>query len=171
MEGRKIIATKKLIHSLKKLEDHIHTSLLSNPMSQQQQPQFVVPLNTAVGEIPSGQMSYPNFAIPSRTRNNPQLDALYEACESANVDCRHVYIYRNPLEILQSTTVHRRYNKDLSIGVDLYEGILRKTILPQLTTFQEHSLGCVGFFEENNNRNTTWKARMASWWQWDNQDA
>jgi len=167
IEERKALATQRLVNSMKQLEDHINARLLLSDSHQPMQGQFVVPLNTAVSELPIGQMSYPNFLRPSRKENNPQLDTLYDACTLAKVDCRHVYIYRDPLQILLSTTVKRRYNEDLSMGVDLYEGILRKTILPQLTTFQEHSLGCAGFYEEI----PTWKERMATWWQWDHQDA
>ncbi len=110
-----------------------------------------------------GMCSYPNWQGPCRFQQYPRLEWFYDACDMAGVDCRHLYLYRDPLEILYSTTVHRPFNANLSEGIALYESMLDDAILPDLTKYSHKSLGCVGFYGDED-----WKPTIQSIWQWTN---
>ena len=137
-----------------------------------------------------GEASYPNFGGPCRNQQYPRLASFYQACEVAKVDCRHVYLHRDPLEILYSTTIHRRFNPTLAHGVILYEQILRTAIRPELVLYRNRSMGCLGFYNQEEEeeevpqesqhddehqqqpydppRRRHWKSILFTLWQWQN---
>jgi hypothetical protein len=132
-----------------------------------------------------GQASYPNFGGGCcRLQQYPRLNLFYRACAMANVDCRHVYLYRDPYQILYSTTIHRTFNVNLAQGVALYQRLLSDVLLPELTVYSDHSLGCLGFYEQlpvpssfgddNDNISGTfqdhhdWQRAIQKLWQWRN---
>lgn len=49
-------------------------------------------------------------------RKSPSLDVLYETCQMAGVVCGHVYLFRDPREVVVSTTVHREIQSHSSRG-------------------------------------------------------
>ncbi|CAB9523533.1 expressed unknown protein [Seminavis robusta] len=126
-----------------------------------------VPLNTAVGGVKGfGQVSYPNFKGDCRKLNYPSLDLLYRACDMAKVDCGHVYIYRNPAAILQSTTRNRKYSSRMLEQIHLYKSMYH-IITAEFVAFPERTLGCFGLLESNNgNNNKAWWKEMAPLWGW-----
>jgi hypothetical protein len=154
----------RLANVLRRVEDHAKTSNRSDGKS------IIFPLNTITidkdDKVSYGEASYPNFGGSCRVENYPRLSSLYHACEMASVECRHVYLYRDPLEILYSTTVNRKFNLNLSQGLTLYETILRGAILPELASYRDQSLGCLGFYEGDPMH---WKAKMSWLGQWQNQ--
>lgn len=66
---------------------------------------FPIPLNAYRVRGPFGMMSYPNYLLPSRPLQYPDLHLLYRACAAADVACGHVYLHRDPYEII-GTFVH-----------------------------------------------------------------
>lgn len=113
-----------------------------------------------------GMSSYPNWSGPCRAQQYPRLSWFYEACAMASVDCRHLYLYRDPLDSLYSTTIHRPFNTNLSQGIALYESIVHDSLIPDLTKYSNHSLGCVGFYSDDDNED--WKSTLPLIWQWKN---
>ena len=81
---------------------------------------LVYPINTMVTKGGFGEVSYPNFSGSCRFLNYPNLDLWYDVCHDANVDCEHIYVYRDPLAILQSTSIKRKFNKSTLSGIYLY---------------------------------------------------
>lgn len=61
---------------------------------------FPIPINAYLVHGPYGQMSYPHYGSPSRSLQYPDLHLLYRACDAANVACGHVYLHRDPYDIM-----------------------------------------------------------------------
>lgn len=59
-----------------------------------------IPLNAFNVRGPFGMNSYPNYLVPLRPLQYPDLHLLYRACDAAQVDCGHVYMHRDPYEII-----------------------------------------------------------------------
>ncbi|KAG7369595.1 hypothetical protein IV203_027341 [Nitzschia inconspicua] len=112
-----------------------------------------LPINTLQASTSSGEMSYPNYHGDCRKLNFPNMDLWYHACRAAQVDCQHVYIFRDPYAILKSTTVHRDHNgKHKLAAIHLYTS-LQTVILAQLMTWPDRTLGCMGMLDGNNHYN------------------
>jgi hypothetical protein len=60
---------------------------------------FPIPLN-GLSARGYGMMSYPNYKLPMRPLQYPDLHLLYRACAAANVSCGHVYLHRDPAAII-----------------------------------------------------------------------
>ncbi|OEU06971.1 hypothetical protein FRACYDRAFT_252603 [Fragilariopsis cylindrus CCMP1102] len=129
-----------------------------------------IPINGGFGNTPRyGMLSYPNWKDLQQKQNSQDqqsqsqklqscrsyqhlsLDLLYHACHNANVICKHLYIYRNPIDILISTVYKRNFHG--SHGY-LFASRLYITMLQilesQLTNNVENSLGCIDFYEDEN---------------------
>jgi hypothetical protein len=65
---------------------------------------FPIPLN-GLSARGYGMMSYPNYLLPSRPLQYPDLHLLYRACVAANVSCGHVYLHRDPAAIIGTYTL------------------------------------------------------------------
>jgi hypothetical protein len=61
---------------------------------------FPIPLNAILVRAPVGMMSYPNYLLPSRPLQYHDLHLLYRACDAAQVACGHVYLHRDPYEVI-----------------------------------------------------------------------
>ncbi|KAG7345698.1 hypothetical protein IV203_033229 [Nitzschia inconspicua] len=113
-----------------------------------------LPINTLQASTSSGEMSYPNYHGDCRKLNFPNMDLWYHACRVAQVDCQHVYIFRDPYAILKSTTVHRDHNgKHKLAAIHLYTS-LQTVILAQLMTWPDRALGCMGMLNDDKNKNS-----------------
>jgi len=78
----------------------------------------------------------------------PNLDLLYKACEEANVECAHVYLYRDPHALVKSTTVNRHFNEHVLGAMHLYISMLH-IVYGQMARHPTKNLGCFGFLEPN----------------------
>jgi hypothetical protein len=117
------------------------------------------PVNTVQynGTSKYGMLSYPNYGGECRKLNYANLDLFYDACDQAQVECRHVYIYRDPYDVLYSTMVNRHYAPTLLAGIHLYTSML-KIIATDLQVHASRGIGCFGLYEQDG---TT--GRM-NWW-------
>jgi hypothetical protein len=69
---------------------------------------FPIPINAYLVHGPYGQMSYPNYGSPSRSLQYPDLHLLHRACDAANVACGHVYLHRDPYDIMGTKTTQQK---------------------------------------------------------------
>jgi hypothetical protein len=107
------------------------------------------PVNTvSKGNFMYGQLSYPNFGGECRKLNYANLDLFYDACDKAQVECRHVYLYRDPYDVLYSTVIKRQFSPTLLAGIHLYTSML-KIIATDLQVHASRGIGCFGFYEQN----------------------
>jgi hypothetical protein len=101
-----------------------------------------------------GQVSYPNHNGECRKLNYPNLDLLYQACDMAQVDCEHVYVYRDPLAVLKSTT-RRSWNPSVLPAMHLYISHLN-ILYAQLSTHAQRTAGCWGVLEADATWTEVW---------------
>lgn len=95
-----------------------------------------------------GMMSYPNYS--SRNPNGktprcdltkfPTIDLLYQACNRAKVTCGHIYIHRDPKQVLKSTTVNRRFHTQIE-AIQLYTTMLH-VIYGQFMEHPQQMVSC-----------------------------
>jgi hypothetical protein len=125
---------------------------------------ITVPVNTMNGRfgVAFGEVSYPNFLGPCRSLNYPSLGIWYDACDKAKVDCRHVYLHRDPYQVIESTTRKRLFNTDVLKAIHMYTSLL-KIIASELTTFASRTIGCFGFFE---NDSSHWMEPVRKMYGW-----
>ena len=91
--------------------------------------------------------SYPQDLDSCRSQKYPDLDLLYQACNDASVLCGHVYLYRDPLEVVRST-LRRKFNPTPLTAMTLYSNMLQ-VIFAQMSRYPERNFGCMGLFEKN----------------------
>ena len=75
--------------------------------------EIVIPVNSA-DDNAAGMGSYPNFpAGPGAGRwcQYPDMDAWFEACNIAAVDCSLLVLVRHPDEVIHSTTIRRGFQE------------------------------------------------------------
>jgi hypothetical protein len=117
-----------------------------------------LPVNTLQASSSSGEMSYPNYHGECRKLNFPKIDLWYQACSKAQVDCYHVYLYRDPYAIFKSTTVHRQHNNNNNNNklatIHLYT-TLQTVIMAQLMQWSDRTLGCLGMLDHHYNYNNS----------------
>lgn len=116
--------------------DNVASSLTEAP--------FYVPINANGCGL--SELSYPNF-LHHRALDFINLDVYYDACHEAGVDCKHVYMYRDPYDILASTE-RRKFNVDTMQGIQLYTKELQ-LIYAQMTVHSSKNAGCFGFLDVN----------------------
>jgi hypothetical protein len=118
-------------------------------------PFTTIPINTLQASSSSGEMSYPNYHGDCRKLNFPNMDLWYASCRKAQVDCHHIYLWRDPYAILKSTTVNRDHNSNHKLGaIHLYTS-LQTVIQAQLATHHDKTLGCMGMLD----------AKDENWWE------
>jgi hypothetical protein len=99
-----------------------------------------VPLNAFLQQ--GNQQSYPMSKDPvCRKIHYPDIDMMYAACDAANVMCAHVYLYRDPYQIIQSSTHKRGFNTNILEAAKLYYTML-SVIYAQMAAFDHRTLGC-----------------------------
>lgn len=130
-------------------------------------PITALPINTLQASSSSGEMSYPNYHGECRKLNFPNMDLWYQACQTARVDCQHVYIHRDPYAILKSTTVNRDHNGNHKLAaIHLYTS-LQTVILAQLMSWSDQTLGCMGMLDgddEDDDNNYRRRTENGDWW-------
>lgn len=125
--------------------DRIQQRIVAHMKSIEQKTQeaIYVPLNV----FPGLMLSYPTFLGPCRSLNHPSLSLMQQVCQRARVDCGHVYIYRDPLSVLKSTTINRHYNRNLLKAMHLYTAQLN--IIASQLRANAPSWGCYGLLDTN----------------------
>ena len=134
---------------------------------QQQQLQYrTMPLNCNMNRM--GMASYPvgfdtNIAAtkkynnPNLNKNKlgevrsmvyPTIDLIYKACNEAKVDCGHLYLYRPPVQVLQSTISNRHYQNSILEAIQLYTTFLQR-IESDLRNYSHRNWGCIGLYDDD----------------------
>ena len=111
-------------------------------------------------------MSYPSYIGPDRPLQNLNLDVLYNACADAKVKCKHVYIYRDPYDVIKSTTRNKHYNSNIFDSIRLYTSVLRQ-IHSHMVSYPERNLGCFGFLDAKGYQIEQDWERFSALWGWD----
>ena len=146
--------TQCLYRELVKELQHIHSVVTTS----QTDPSLLVYVNTnSIMKTSMG--SYPSFQHLCRPLQYPILDLYYDACEDAGVDCRHVYLYRDPYAALQSS-LRRNFNKGPLSAMQLYTTMLL-VLQAQFHNRPDRVIGCIGLYEgQGLNRTNThdWKS-------------
>jgi hypothetical protein len=139
-----------------------------NQLGQEQSPNNITTATTtmaintwAQGFGNVGMLSYPNFKDDCRKLSYPNLDLLYQACDMAQVDCEHVYIYRDPYAVLRSTG-RRDMNPTMLAAIHLYISHLH-IIFAQLATHPQRTAGCWGVLEEEEEEEVNSTATDEMW--------
>lgn len=91
-------------------------------------------------------MSYPNYPGPDRALQNFNLDIFYNACADAKVKCKHVFIYRDPYDVIKSNTINRLHNPSVYDSIRIYTSVLQ-LIHSQMISHLDKNLGCFGFLD------------------------
>jgi hypothetical protein len=159
-----------LVKRLRGIEAHANQMLAQqqqNGTSVATRTTLPLPLNTvhANGAGRYGEVSYPNFLGACRPLNYPDLNLLYNACHKAQVDCSQVYLYRHPLEILNSI-VRRGYDNSESSTMQMYIADLH-VMANQIRMYSSKTLGCFNFFSEDPN-DMYWLEAQRDLWAWSN---
>jgi hypothetical protein len=133
-------------------------------MRNESSPHLIYPINTLEenGDEGYGMISYPNFWGPCRFLAYPNLDLWYEACDMAHVDCKQVYLYRNPYAIVEST-VSKEQHPTMLHAIHMYTSMLHISS-NHLQVYANRTIGCFGFFE--NNTTSSWWEAVRTLWGW-----
>ena len=102
------------------------------------------------------EISYPLGTDDCRQLRYPDLDALYAACDQVGATCGHVYMHRDPYEVLNSAKL-REINPTVMAGIKTYYSMLN-IIYAQLSAYSERTLGCWGFFDGEAAETTLWQS-------------
>jgi len=128
------------------------------------------PLMIALNACEGGTMqSYPNLAGDCRPFHYPDMDALYAACDAAGVQCGHIYLYRDPYEVIHSAQ-RRNFNPSVIDGIKLYYSMLG-VILSQLHGHPERTLACWNLLDNEQSPPSEREDRMRDLFGWKDQDA
>lgn len=112
-------------------------------------PSSKTPFHIAINANSCGRptmMSYPNLPGPDRSLQNFNLDIFYNACNDAHVQCKHIYIYRDPYDVIKSTTINRVHNSNVYDAIRLYTSVMQQ-IHSQMISNLDHNIGCFGFLD------------------------
>jgi hypothetical protein len=91
-----------------------------------------------------------------RVPNTPNIDIFYNACKKAQVDCKHIYLYRDPYDVIASTTVNRNFNVNARSAIRTYT-LMTHFIYSQLSNHIDKTLLCFGPLDVNGyKRQTDW---------------
>ena len=94
----------------------------------------------------SSMISYPNLHGRDRALQIFNLDVFFNACADAKVICKHVIIYRDPYDVIQSTTVNRAFNHNIYNAIRLYTSAMQQ-IHSQMVSHPDGNMGCFGFLD------------------------
>ena len=107
----------------------------------------------------SKMQSYPQYRRVKhndRIPNSPNIDIFYNACKKAQVNCKHIYLYRDPYDVIASTTVKRKFNVDARSAIRTYT-LMTQSIYSQLSYHSDKTLLCFGPLDVNGyKRQTDW---------------
>jgi hypothetical protein len=111
---------------------------------------FYIPIN-AMG---AGKMlSYPTGYACHRMQY-PSLDEYYQTCQDANVQCTHLYLYRDPYAIVASTTRKRSFNPSTLAAMHLYTSHLH-ILYAQLSRYSSGTMGCLSLLTVDDDGDST----------------
>ena len=142
----------KVVELLQTISQKIINNDSSDDKSIQHNHNINIAINANSCAAPS-MLSYPSFLGIDRSLQNFNMDLFYSACYDANVNCKHMYLYRNPYDILKSTTLNRPFNDNISNGIRLYTSVLQQ-IHSQMVSYPNRNLGCFGFLDVNGYQST-----------------
>jgi hypothetical protein len=165
----------KLIELLRAIERKANSAQARGEEDDRQQPQqqqqrvVTIPFN--VLRTLFTMASYPHLQGKCRGLRYPDLDLWYHVCERAGVKCEHVYIHRDPYEILYSTNVKRKNNRSKTplYVIHLYKSML-SIIYAQLAAHANRTVGCYGMFARGNNV-SQWKYQVGDLLGWTDKSA
>lgn len=145
-----------LVETLQEMEEHVHqwhqqkqgapNGSFRDASSQETRPPILFPVNFLPVGNEFGVASYPTFLKPCRALQYPNIDLWYQACQRAGVLCEHVYIFRDPYSVIQSTTDNRSINKDKLQAIHLYTTQLQ-ILHSQLLMHPDRLIGCWNYDE------------------------
>lgn len=104
------------------------------------------PIHVAInanGSCRNRMISYPFNLGRNRVFNYPNIDILYDACKQAEINCKHIYIYRDPYDIIVSTVKKRKFNSDVNEAMRTYTLMLHN-IYSQLQRNSDKTALCFG---------------------------
>lgn len=130
-----------LIETLSATKDHIAEQHIAPRVGANT---ILFPVNLLATGNDFGVASYPSFLKPCRALQYPNLDLWYQACDSADVLCSHVYLFRDPVSIIRSTTDNRPINKDKLEAIHLYSTLLQ-VLHSQIIAFPTRLLACLDY--------------------------
>lgn len=100
----------------------------------------------------SKMISYPAGGVSANScgrTKHPSLDLIYQACDQAGVRCEHLYLRRDPYDIIASTTLKRPFNPTIYKAYHLYAMFLN-VIYAQLAIYAPRTAGCLDLFAGDN---------------------
>jgi len=151
VNGRKI--SRKLVDSLREVDRKVRSSSIPPPSAG-----WFIPMNSIAGNK-TGMMSYPNYGGATKALQYPDLDALYAACTEAGVVCKHVVLYRDAYEVVNSTMVHRNFYRNFRQGAKTLNSML-SVIAMELLKFPDQTAACWNY---NDGTTVSAVARMLGW--------
>ena len=98
-------------------------------------------------------VSYPTFQGNGRSLQVPNMGIIYNACIDAKVQCSHIYLYRDPYDVLKSTTLKRPMNSNIINGIRLYTSVMQQ-IHSQMISYPHNNMGCFGFLDKHGSQRT-----------------
>jgi len=113
-------------------------------------------------------MPYPTFMGPDRPMHYFNLELFYNACQDAQVRCRHVYIYRNPYNVIRSTR-SRDYYKNIRDSVQFFTHAL-EVVHSQMASYANRTLGCFGFRDADGFQLQDDWERFSTMFGWDSKE-
>ena len=152
---------------------------LSKAMSDLTDIQTPIPLPLNAFRRSGNQQSYPMSADPRcRALIFPDMDMLYAACDAAGVLCSHVYLYRDPYQVVKSSTHKRGFNRNVVEASKLYYTMLN-VIFGQLAAHGHgRTMGCWNLLKPQNNSlafdeefSDTWDTMRDLYWGPENKDS
>lgn len=128
----------KLVNGMKELNQIIENRVQTSP--------FNIAIN--VNGCNDRMASYPSDKEENRLLNTPNIDIFYNACSKAQVNCKHIYIYRDPYDVVVSNTIKRKFNVNNREAIRTYT-IMSHYIYSQLSYHSDKTLLCFGPFDVN----------------------
>lgn len=116
---------------------------LDNTNGTRRDPLFF-PVNLLATSKDFGVASYPTFRKPCRFLQYPNIDLFYHVCDRARVLCSHIYLYRDVIDVIKSTTDNRAINHDRLEAIQLYSTHLQ-VIHSQLLAFPSRLIECLDY--------------------------
>ena len=135
-----------------------------------------LPLNAFHG---GNQQSYP-YSKDRRCRalTYPDLDMMYTACDAAGVLCSHAYLYRDPYEVVKSSTHNRGFNQNVVEASKLYYTMLNVIFGQLAANGRGRTIGCWNLLKPQNNSlafdkefSGTWDGVRDLYWGPENKDS
>jgi len=153
VDGSKIF--RKLVNSLREVDRTVRSSSIPPPSAD-----WFIPMNSIDYKgSESGMLSYPNYSGETKALQYPDLTVLYAACEEAGVVCKHVVLYRDANEVVNSSMVHRNFYRNFRQGAKTLNS-MASVIAMELLKFPDQTAACWNY---DNGTTVSAVARMLGW--------